>query len=152
MTGDAINEAMLAAGLEPVEFDKPLKNIGAVVEFKKVIEPRHLSECHQAVGWALGILLDMFGKDLYHVKHLEVSNTGQRVEITARVYATYHTFEDDHVAWFDSCTAELAKIDCPSTGYVHGDRMHWRWDSAARIGDINVFQQVRGDGRSEPVR
>jgi len=149
---DVISEAMLAAGLEPVEFAKPLKNLGATVEFKKMIEPRHLSECHQAVGWALGVLLGMFGKNLYHVKRLKMTNDEQGVVVTAVAYVTYHTFEDDHVAWFDDCLTELAEIEWPSTGYVHGDRMHWRWNSVARIGDIDVFQQVRGDGRSEPVK
>jgi len=142
---------MLAAGLELVEFDKPLKNIGAVVEFKKVIELSDWVECHQAVGWTLGTLLGMFGKNLYHVKRLEMTNDERGVAVAAAVYVTYHTFEDDHVAWFDDCLAELAEIEYPSSGYVYGDRMHWRWDSVARIGNIDVFQQARGDGKSKPV-
>ena len=151
MTNDAISKAMLAAGLEPVEFDKPLKNIGAVVEFRKVIGPSDWAECHQAVGWALGVLLGMFGKNLYHVKRLKMTNDEQGVVVTAVAYVTYHTFEDDHVAWFDDCLAELAEIEWPSTGYAQSNRMHWRWDSVARIGEVAVFQQVRGDGQSEPV-
>lgn len=152
MTGDAINEAMLAAGLEPVEFHKPLKNLSAVVEFKKVIEPSSWAECHQAVGWALGVLLRKFGKGLYAVKRLEMSNNERGVRVTALVYVTYHTFEDDHTAWFDSCISGLVEEGLPSSGYVFGDRMHWHWDSVARIGDIAVSQQVRGDGRSEPIK
>lgn len=143
-----IRDAMEEAGLEPVEFEKPLKSVSAMVKLSKEIRPRHFVECHQAVGWALGNLIDLFGKNLYDIKSLTMQNEGDKVTVEAIVCISGATFEDDHVSWLDgTILGHYVGKDLPSHGWAW-ERMCWRWDKAERIGPVTGFTQMAGDGEA----
>jgi hypothetical protein len=76
---DIIQQTLKTADCKPVQFEKPLKNVHALVKLTKIIVPKNLSERSQAVGWCLSSLLDYFGKGLFHVESLIVKNEKDKV-------------------------------------------------------------------------
>lgn len=144
--GDMIRQTMHGAGLKPVEFERPLKSLSALVMLKKCIEPENVSVRHSAVGWCIGTVLDQFEKDLFNVKSLVFHNDGKTVMVEVFAYVMALTFEEDHIAWFDNLLECMAGDDYPAHGYAFRQR-YWRWDSVDRVGDVTVFVQQRGDGR-----
>lgn len=145
-----IKETLLTEGLRPVQFEKSLKNVGAPYHFQKVIEPRHIVERHQAIGWCLCALAEHFQKQLYNIKSLSMQNRKSTVEIEALVYVSGCTSEDDHIAWLDGLAQALHGIEYPSHGYAW-TRLSWAWDSIDRIGEVDAFIQMTGDGESTKV-
>jgi hypothetical protein len=148
-TGDMIRDAMEQAGLEPVKFDKPLKSLTAYVKLTKKIEPEHLAEVHQAMGWALGVLVEQFGKCLYRIKTLAIQNQGRVINIEATVSVSFLTFEDDHGAAMDGYIASLKGREYKTLAYIgfSHNRRQWAWDTVERISEISGFQAMDGSGR-----
>ena len=64
----AIKASFAEAGLEPVKFEKPLKNVGVTVVLRKRVTPKSIVERHAVIGWGLGNLMEHFGKDLFNIK------------------------------------------------------------------------------------
>jgi len=144
--GEMIRETMYEAGLEPVEFERPLKIVGALARLRKCIEPENVSVRHSAVGWCIGTILDQFEKDLFNVKSLVLCNNDKTVTVEVFAHVMARTFVEDHVAWFDGLLECMSGDDYPAHGYAFTQR-YWRWDSVERVGDVTVFIQQCGDGR-----
>jgi len=145
---DVIVSSMESAGLEPIEFEKPLKSVYALYKYHKRIEPSSLVERHAAVGWGLGNLIEHFGKELWSVKSLSLHNEQDSVTIEAVVCHSGLTFEEDHVAWLDKLAAFSVGEDYKAWGYFYGSPPMYCWDSVERISDVKGATQIRGDGRA----
>ena len=139
-------DAMKESGHAPVEFEKPIKVVRALIRLEKRIEPSDFSERHQAVGWCLGTLIDKYNKELFNVQSLTMRNEEDAVTVEAVVNIGYATFEDDHVAWLDNIIAGMTGEDemWPACGWCYR-RKYWKWDSAERISDVFCLEQKIGD-------
>ena len=142
----AIKSAMQSAGLEPVEFDKPLKSVWALYKCRKEVKPKNILQQHSAIGWSLGNLIDHFEKELWSIKSLTMLNTEDSITTEAVICLSGLTFEEDHVAWLDGLAEFLAGEDIKAWGYHYYAPPYFKWDSVERIGPVGGATQMRGDG------
>lgn len=123
-----IQKAAKDAGLEPVEFDKPLKSVGAYYRLRKEVAPKNLVERHAAIGWGCATLVEYFEKELWAIKSLSITNEKDKITIEAIVYATMLTFNENHTETLDdTMVGDRVKTD------RHGDISTMRRHSSIGI-------------------